>query len=320
MAKVTIGKRTTVENIRTVWAKEADFSDWLATTEGMELLSQDLDLQIENPKREQRGANFPCDIVANLVGGEERMVVIENQFGRTNHDHLAKLITYAATHNAMIGIWIAEEVADDHRQVIDWLNKNTPDTIGLYLAELKAYTIGGSPPAPQLDLVCRPNVTMKQGNADVTDAERERRERRISFWQDIQQRMKKEKLPFQLQKPGPDHWSSIAIGRAGFHLSMLLTPKNQSVVVELNIHCAWKSSAFAQLKSVEGEIQKEIGRALDWRSMPDKVSARILLEERIDPGVEENRKKICDWFAEWTPKMFIAFKDRVKALSEPEQE
>jgi len=29
----------------------------------------------------------------------------------------------------MTGIWIAEEVADDHRQVIDWLNENTPDTI-----------------------------------------------------------------------------------------------------------------------------------------------------------------------------------------------
>ena len=101
-------------------------------------MSQDLDLQIENPRRELKGADFPCDIVANLVGDEERIVVIENQFGRTNHDHLAKLITYAATHNAMIGIWIAEEVADDHRQVIDWLNKNTPDTVGLYLAETQS--------------------------------------------------------------------------------------------------------------------------------------------------------------------------------------
>jgi len=320
MAKVTIGKRAAVQNIRTVWAKELDFSDWLATTEGLELLSQDLDLQIENPKREFKGTNFPCDIVANLVGEDERKVVIENQFGRTNHDHLAKLITYAATHDAMVGIWIAEEVADDHRQVIDWLNKNTPDTVGFYLAELKAYTIGGSSPAPQLDLLCRPNTTMKQANADATDAERERREWRIAFWNDIHQRMKKEKLPFRLQRPGPDHWSSVAIGRAGFHMSMLLTPKNQSVAVELYVHCGWKSSAFDQLRLFEDEIQKELGRSLDWRPMPDKGSARIVLEEKIDPGVTENRAKICDWFAEWAPKMFLAFKDRVKALSEPEGE
>jgi hypothetical protein len=55
----------------------------------------------------------------------------------------------------MTGIWIAEEASDDHRQVIDWLNENTPDTLSLYLVELKAYTIQGSAPAPQLSVFTR---------------------------------------------------------------------------------------------------------------------------------------------------------------------
>ena len=147
-AKMTIGKRMPVDNLKALWAKENEFSDWLVSTEGLELLAQDLEIQIENPEREAKGSNFSCDIVANIVGEEKHRVVIENQFGRTNHEHLAKLLTYAATQKAMTGIWIAEEVADDHRQVIDWLNENTPDTISFFVAELKAYRISDSPAAP----------------------------------------------------------------------------------------------------------------------------------------------------------------------------
>ena len=321
MSKLIIAKRTPVENIKSVWAKETEFSDWLISQEGIDLLAQDCEVEIENPQREAKGTNFSCDVVANLVGDEKHVVVIENQFGRTNHDHLAKLLTYAAAHKAMTGIWIAEEAADDHRQVIDWLNENTPDTVALYLAELKAYTIGNSGAAPQLDLVCRPNLTMKQTNSGLSEGDKKRREWRIAFWHDIQKRMKEEKLPFRLQKPGPGHWSSIAIGRSGFHLSMLLTPKNQSIVVEMVIQPkGWKDSAFEVLQEQAQEIEAEVGHPLEWRPMPNNSSSRIILEEKLDPDVEANRKKICEWFAEWTPKMVLAFQKRVKSLSAPDGE
>ena len=318
-ANMPVGKRSQVKNLRTLWQQETHFSDWLATQDGMDLLAQDLEIEIENPRREGKGANFSCDIVANIVGDESHVVVIENQFGRTNHDHLAKLLTYAAVHRAVVGIWIAEEAADDHRQVIDWLNENTPNTVSLYLAELKAITIGSSPAAPQLDVVCRPNATMKQANADLSEGEKKRNQWRLAFWTDIHNRMKSEKLPFRLQKPGEDHWSSIAIGRSGFHIAMLLTPKNQSIVVEVVIKPeGWKDAAFEQLKSQAAEIEKEVGAQLDWRTMLGKGTSKILLEQKINPKVEANRKAVCDWFAEWTPKMFSAFSNRVKALSEPE--
>jgi hypothetical protein len=317
--KLPLSKRSQVANIRTLWQHETHFSDWLATQDGIDLLAQDLEIEIENTHREGKGANFACDIVANVVGDESHVVVIENQFGRTNHDHLAKLLTYAAVHKAVVGIWIAEEAADDHRQVIDWLNENTPNTVSLYLAELKAYTIGSSPAAPQLDVICRPNTTMKRANTGLTESEKKRNQWRLAFWTDIHNRMKSEKLPFRLQQPGEDHWSSVAIGRAGFHLSMLLTPKNQSVVVELLIQPeGWKDSAFEQLKAQASEIEKEVGATLQWRPMLDKVSSKILLEEKIDPKIETNRKAVCDWFAKWTPKMYLAFSKRVKGLTAPE--
>jgi hypothetical protein len=319
ITKLPLSKRSQVENIKTLWQQETLFSDWLTTQDGIDLLAQDLEIEIENPRREGRGSNFSCDIVANVLGDESHVVVIENQFGRTNHDHLAKLLTYAAVHKAVIGIWIAEEAADDHRQVIDWLNENTPNTVSLYLAELKAYTIGSSPAAPQLDVICRPNTTMKQKNTELTEGDKKRNQWRLTFWTDIHNRMKGEKLPFRLQKPSEDHWSTVAIGRADFHLSMLLTPRNQSIGVQLIIQPeGWKDSAFEQLKSQANEIEKELGATLQWRPMLDKVSSRILLEEKIDPRNDVNRKAVCDWFAVWTPKMFWAFSKRVKSLSAPE--
>jgi len=320
MAKVAIGKRTTVASIRDIWHKEAEFSDWLITQEGIDLLAQDLEIAIESPKREAKGTNFPCDVVANLMGDEKHVVVIENQFGRTNHDHLAKLLTYAAAHKAMTGIWIAEEAADDHRQVIDWLNENTPESISLYLAELKAYTIGSSPAAPILDVVCRPNKLVKPPKPGLTPGDKIRWEWRENFWKDIHARMKETNPPFRLQRPGTDHWSSIAIGRSGFHISMLLTPKNESIAVEVIVQPrGWKQEALNQLKSHSKAIEKEIGRSLDWRDMPDQVSSRIVLEEMINPKVSENRQKVCEWFSIWTPKVFSAFQPRIKSLRAPKE-
>ncbi len=320
MTRMEIGKRAVLSTIREIWPKEPEFSDWLSTEAGVELLAQDLGIEIENARREAKGANFSCDIVGNLIGDEKHIVVIENQFGRTNHDHLAKLLTYAAAHKAMTGIWIAEEAADDHRQVIDWLNENTPENISLFLVEVRAYSIGTSPPAPQLDAVCRPNVLIKPIKDDLTPGERKRREWRKEFWITIHDRIKKEKPPFRVQSAGPDHWSSIAIGKTGFHVNMLLTPKNKSIAVELVVQPkGWKESAYFQLQEQAAQIEHEIGRKLDWREMPGQSSSRVLLEEKIDPDEKGNRQKVCEWFSQWTPKIFMAFRDRIKSLNQQEE-
>lgn len=81
MTKVPIGKRQTVASIKDIWQKETDFSDWLISPEGIDLLAQDLEIATENSKRECRGTNVPTDVVATLRGDEKHVVVIENQFG-----------------------------------------------------------------------------------------------------------------------------------------------------------------------------------------------------------------------------------------------
>lgn len=317
--RTMIGRREQVADIRSLWRRETDFSDWLVTEDGLAVIAQDIGIEIEEPRRECRPGDFPCDIVAHLLGDENHHVVIENQFGKTNHDHLGKFLTYASVHQAMTGIWVAEQASDDHRQVIDWLNENTPTTVNLFLAELKAFRIGESPAAPQLDVVCRPNVTQKQVRTGPSASETERHAWRKAFWEDIQAAIRERTPRFRLQRPGPDHWSSVAIGRAGFHLNMLLTPRNQSVGIDLNIQPdGWKDAAFQMLLDQKDAIEAELGESLQWLEMPDKKSARVLLEVKMDPDQAENRKAICHWFAEKTPRMLSLFRDRVASLQPPE--
>lgn len=314
-----IGKRERVQDVRQVWKRETDFSDWLVTEDGVTLLAEELGIEIENLNRESRPGDYPCDIVGNLLGDENHIVVIENQYGKTNHDHLGKLLTYAAVHKAMTGIWISETISDDHRQVIDWLNENTPTNVNLYLVGLRLYRIGISPVAPQLDVVCRPNLAVKETKSGLTQADQERHAWRRRMWIDIQEAIRALKPPFRLQRPGSDHWSSISIGRAGFQLNMLLTPRNESIGIDLYITVTWKSAALDALQAQSASIEAELGSALQWMPLPGKKTARVLLEAKIDPRKPENEPQVREWFAVNSVKMFKAFKSRVLALVEPSE-
>ena len=74
--------------------------------------------------REAPVGNFYLDLLARDLGSS-KTVVIENQYNQTNHEHLGKLLTYAGGSDASTAIWISEEIQDEHRQALEWLNQRT---------------------------------------------------------------------------------------------------------------------------------------------------------------------------------------------------
>lgn len=105
-------------DIRESWPNEArDFTPWLA--ENIDRLSNALGMDLEVTTCEADIGDFSLDLLAKDLGSG-RPVVIENQFGATNHDHLGKVITYAAGVDAVAVIWLMESMRDEHRQALEW--------------------------------------------------------------------------------------------------------------------------------------------------------------------------------------------------------
>ncbi|MEW6545596.1 MAG: hypothetical protein AB1446_01595 [Bacillota bacterium] len=72
-----------------VWANEAkDFTPWLR--DNIDLLCEALGVELEITESEGEVGDFYADLVGREVESG-RVVVIENQLGPTDHDHLGKL-------------------------------------------------------------------------------------------------------------------------------------------------------------------------------------------------------------------------------------
>lgn len=143
--------------LRDIWTNEAyDFTTWLASPENLSKLGNACGVELELVETESAVDTFSVDILARELD-TERPVVIENQLEDTNHDHLGKLITYAAGKDASIIIWIVKRARGPHRKAIEWLNDHTDTGCAFFLIEIEAWRIDQSNPAVAFKVIESPN-------------------------------------------------------------------------------------------------------------------------------------------------------------------
>ena len=167
---------------REVWPDEAShFTPWLC--ENLDLLSDKLDLPLTFVGREVPVGPYTADVVAETAEDEPKQVVVENQLGPTNHDHLGKVITYGASRNASYLVWIATEFREEHRSALDWLNRTGGGQVGYFGVVLRCIidpcvnngTYQRSSPAARKNAArrCRcPRVRVKDVTTAVSRASR----------------------------------------------------------------------------------------------------------------------------------------------------
>ena len=116
---VDLGKLERVD-IREVWPLEAgDFTPWLAKHLDQlgDVLKLDFDPEtLTEVRTEVSVGAFSADVVADDTSGNKYL--IENQYENTDHDHLGKMISYAAGLDASTIIWVSEYVREEHQKAI----------------------------------------------------------------------------------------------------------------------------------------------------------------------------------------------------------
>ncbi len=156
-----LGRLRQVADPRDVWSTEAgDFTPWLA--ENIDELANELGIPLTVVGTEVPVGDFRLDIRAETDG---RVVIIENQLGKTDHGHLGQCLVYAAGLDAAAVIWVAPHFREDYRQTFDWLNERTDVGVGFFGVEVSVVQIGDGPRAPVFKVVSRPNNWQKVAKA-----------------------------------------------------------------------------------------------------------------------------------------------------------
>ena len=268
-----IGKLKEVD-IRDLWKHEQyDFSAWLAEKENIENLNEVLGLTLTDISKEEYVGSFRCDLFAKDESTGIK-VIIENQLEPSNFEHLGKIITYASGLDAKVIVWIVKQAREEHKSAIEWLNNNTNSDINFFLIELHAYKIGDSKPAPQFQIVEKPNDFIKfSKNKTNSDSLNKSQSERLEFWNRFNDKLIEKGKPFNVRKATTDHWYDIAIGTSEAHIAIDLVNKDSMIVIELYIND--NKEIFDKLYENREEIEEKFGHKLIWDKLENKKASRI---------------------------------------------
>lgn len=258
--------------VRTIWPDEArHFTPWLAGELNIKLLGDVLGMELEVQATEKAVGPYSADILCKDTG-TDGWVLLENQFGKTDHSHLGQLLMYAGGLDAGTIIWIAERFTDEHRAALDWLNQKTIESVSFFGLEIEVWRIGDSRPAPKFNIVCKPNdwskSTVSKPVGELTDA----RKLQLEFWTAFKELVDSKKTSFKATKPQASSWMNIALGRSGIILSGIASLwdseqesyKSHELRAEVSTLGPNARKFYDQLVEQKAEIEAELGEPLTW--------------------------------------------------------
>lgn len=274
--------------VRHVWKnEERDFTPWLK--ENIEILAEALGMELSAVEREAKvGEYFEVDLLAEGPNGD--YVVIENQFGKSDHDHLGKLVTYLTNYEAKTALWICEDPQPEHIEAIDWLNKNTPPDVAFYLIKLEVFQIENSKPAPHFSIVSQPSKQIKEAGAMAGELA-ERHVKRLEFWKQLLEKSRGKTDLFLNVSPSKERCLTTGAGKSGLGYVYAILMDSARIELYIDTGDANKNKKiYDELHKKKQEIETNFGEELEWQRMDDKRASRIA-KTVINKGL----KDIDDW-------------------------
>jgi Domain of unknown function (DUF4268) len=310
---IDLGHLKRVE-VRTVWKfEDANFTPWLAEETTFKKLADALGFEMQVEQIEVPVGPYSADILAKDTSNN--FIVIENQFGKTNHDHLGKILTYAATLNATTVVWIAERFTDEHRRAIEWLNDHTTEELSLYAVELELWKIDDSKPAVQFNVLSQPSEIVKNASAIKAQGPlSEARKLQLEFWTEFKVLLLQRKVASSAQAPRAQYWFNVSLGRANIHLSCIANVADGRIGVRVYISNKIASEALPQLMAERQAIEAEIGEPLAWNPNENAIDKIILLDRDADLTLRDKWPEYLVWLVERVHRFKKAFEPRIRQL------
>ena len=290
-------------DLREAWPNEArDFTPWLA--ENIAELGEALGMDLELQETEAAVGGYFLDVLATDVS-QNRPVIIENQLEATNHDHLGKLLTYAAGYDANVIVWLTREFKDEHRQALDWLNRRTGDETQFFGVVVEVLRIDDSRPAPQFRTVATPNGWRKDRDTKPTS---ESSEIYRVFFQSLVDTLREQHNFTKTRRVGKNtrNWWAFSAGSRGFSYRPFLGQKQARVDLYIdNGDGDWNFDSFDRLEEAKQDIESELGSPLDWQRLDQSRACRIALSW---PGTVLDDDRTFAQIQNWMVENLLKFK------------
>jgi hypothetical protein len=319
-----LGKLERVIRIQDIWpSEERSFTPWLADS-SLDLLSEALGFGNEGLEKVATevpipGSSYHADILCRETGsGEDSLVLIENQYGVTNHTHLGQLITYASGFQAKSVVIIAETVRPEHRAALDWLNSLSTDGCRFFAVEVELWRIGESLPAPRFNVVVQPNDwTRKAVEARKVSEEGQRSESAqilFDYWQAYEQLLTSRRGPVRAVRPVAQSWIVHGLGKTGVTLNASLNRRENWVRAEVYLSGRTAIGYYSQLKSDQAEIESSFGGPLQWYE--EAANDRRIIAQKNFASVTDRTTwpEQHAWIAGQLEALHRAFHERIRGL------
>ena len=301
--------------LRSYWRKEStDFTPWLAQEENIQLLGETIGIDLEVQSQEESVGPFSADILCKDTVNDH-YVLIENQLERTDHTHLGQLMTYAAGLEAVTIIWIAQKFTEEHRAALDWLNRITDDTFNFFGIEIELIRIGDSVPAPIFNIVSKPNDWAKQVKQSAGQNISDTKLIQMEYFQGLKTYLEEKKCSFNIQKPAPQHWTNISMGKTNLYLSLTINSRDKSINIWLNIQTENAKEMFEKLyKLAFKDSMSFISPNLFWDKMEGRKMCAVTLKTAGDFSNKQDWNRQFEWFRNHVEKYQQYFKPIIKNL------
>lgn len=299
-------------DLKEMWRYEVqDFTPWLA--ENIDQLGEQIGMDLEVVGREVSVGPYSADLLArdNITN---TFVVIENQLGKTNHDHLGKTITYASALDAKTIVWIASDFTAEHKKAFDWLNDITQNGISFYGIQPELWEVSTETASLHWNIVSSPSTNIKvvkQTSAVSTETT----QRQLDYWTRFRDKLRTTKKIKSLQKPSSQYWYDIALGKSDIHISNTCSIQKNKVRVRVYINNKVVDELYPYLETNKSEIEKELGFKMDWNANKDARDKTIVIEHKVDFTSEESIEESLNWMVEKTIKVWTVFYHALKEKS-----